>query len=620
MAKVATQGPISSSDLRFVEGPSKVNTALKRKTPSELRGEQLKRTNVVEHVGEFPANEIDFQKTSTGVKCGFQKPDSSKIPRYVDTRMDALYPVRKNSTRLSLLSRKEDLKGPSVVGHNSSIKSYSAPSDSSPQSIPQILRRDSNASNLVTGAGIVRVCKTTERVGENKFLSVKELSSGGENLSGREIVDLDKALKGLIHEGPLCFGLAPDTIGKVGDTTSGSFSSEFQIHGQKSPLDFTLKTTMRVVSSSSVNWFYRLVSCGAYGGLPQFFSTSQVPISGCQKDNPISLHSWVYPQSSLSPSIISALNFSAAGVQMDFFNNRHSAWEDAFRNLYYMLRKNICDMFYVCTSQFVVLFISGATKENKNQCHAYMSQSTRTLRSLLREHDIHYTMPLCQSKVEQITTEDLVELSEMEKNNLGQIRRQASMSDVDNSSQSLLAFKGNEIVHGLYDFLLNYRFLLTSLSGVDVPVLYSPVPFHNASLSSPEVKCKEVKTVDSISFSVNECNIEDACNTGSSAGFYNSIEIKDSYLPPWVISNVCQAMHSKGMSFEASFVTESTSTGLNVGLELLCPKSSAQATSSEEVSGYSFIPNTIISPYLRSAYLRSLKYSNGTYSASVLPV
>ena len=32
-----------------------------------------------------------------------------------------------------------------------------------------------------------------------------------------------------------------------------------------------------------------------------------------------------------------------------------------------------------------------------------------------------------------------------------------SMTDVDNSPQSLLAFIGSEHVHGLYDFLLNYR-------------------------------------------------------------------------------------------------------------------------------------------------------------------
>jgi hypothetical protein len=35
--------------------------------------------------------------------------------------------------------------------------------------------------------------------------------------------------------------------------------------------------------------------------------------------------------------------------------------------------------------------------------------------------------------------------------------------------------------------VLAFRSSLTFLSGVDVPVLYSPVPFQNAALSSPEV-------------------------------------------------------------------------------------------------------------------------------------
>uniref|UniRef100_F6GWC8 Uncharacterized protein n=1 Tax=Vitis vinifera TaxID=29760 RepID=F6GWC8_VITVI len=97
-------------------------------------------------------------------------------------------------------------------------------------------------------------------------------------------------------------------------------------------------------------------------------------------------------------------------------------------------------------------------------------------------------MPLCRSKVEQVTTEDLVEFSEIEKHKLGQTRRLGSISDVDNSPQSLLSFSGNKDVHALYDFMLNYRSFLTSLTSVDVPLLCSPVPFQNAALSAPETK------------------------------------------------------------------------------------------------------------------------------------
>jgi hypothetical protein len=41
--------------------------------------------------------------------------------------------------------------------------------------------------------------------------------------------------------------------------------------------------------------------------------------------------------------------------------------------------------------------------------------------------------------------------------NMMQTRRLSSLSDVDNSPQSLMAFCGNKNVNGLYDFLLNYR-------------------------------------------------------------------------------------------------------------------------------------------------------------------
>jgi len=289
-----------------------------------------------------------------------------------------------------------------------------------------------------------------------------------------------------------------------------------------------------------------------------------------------------------------------------------------------MLRKGGCDIFYVCTAHFVVMFIGHDDSKGKRSCNAYISQSTRSLRSLLKEHDIQFSMPLCHSKVEQHTTEDLVELSEIEKHNLGQIRRLRSMSDVDNCPQSLLAFSGNQNVHGLFDFLLNYRFFLTSLTSADVPVLYSPVPFQNAALSSPEVRCKEVRKADNFSFPLKESTSKDESYQGSSAGFCYSIEIKDEYLPPWIICSLCEAMGSEGMSFEASFVTESTSTGLNVGLEAICEKLNSQpigaAAGLEESSSVFGISNAIVSPNLCSAFLKGLKYNNGSYTASVSSV
>lgn len=43
--------------------------------------------------------------------------------------------------------------------------------------------------------------------------------------------------------------------------------------------------------------------------------------------------------------------------------------------------------FAVCTVQFVVMFtISGGPNKTKDSCYAYVSQSTRNLRSILKEY------------------------------------------------------------------------------------------------------------------------------------------------------------------------------------------------------------------------------------------
>ncbi|XAR64824.1 hypothetical protein NMG60_11008681 [Bertholletia excelsa] len=646
MAKVATRGPVSSNALQFGGGPSKVGTAAKRKTPSELRGEQLKRKNVVEIVDEYPVPEIGLRKATAAVISGLKKTDLSKNPRYVETRMDGVYPIRKNIIRMRALSRKDNVKESSPLEHTGGPKGCAVASDVAAEGQQQLPHLDNClASTAVSEDGLMPACKTTEKCGENKFRSVTELSAGAENIFGMESVDLDKALKELVAHQPPPFSSTGIASEKVGNFALGSLCSEFHIPARRTPLDFTLKTTIRVVSPCSVNWFHRLINRATYSGVPQFPCTLLTGCSGGQKMSslykgastqfakPRALHSWVYPQSSLPPSVISALTLSGAeGVQMDFLSKRQLAWEDAFRCLYFMLRNRVCDIFYVCTSQFVVLFIgNGGLKESKRACNAYMSRSTRSLRSLLRMNnlltwikvalDIQFSMPLCYSKVEQITAEDLVELSEIEKHNLGQIHRQGSMLDVDNSPQSLLAFSGHDNIHGLYDFLLNYRFNITSLSGVDVPVLYSPVPFQNAALSSPEVKCKAMKTADNICYPVKDVNAQDVPNQSSLAGFGYGIEIKDAYLPPWVVCSVCEALDSEGISFEASFVTESASVGLNVGLETIfqkCPQPVDEGL--QEISCAFGIPNITFSSQMCSAFLKALKYSDGSYTAAISPV
>ncbi|KAF5197884.1 downstream neighbor of Son [Thalictrum thalictroides] len=645
MAKVAFPGSFSSNSLPYERGASKVQggATMKRKTPSELRDEQLKRRACPAKVDEPSASSSCSEKNNGGIVSN-KKPDTSKIPRYIDTRVDDVYPARKPSNRLILLNRKENVKNVPANEQGVNMKNSSINSIVDSKSQPELTSSDTTpVLNASDKDGSAQTGSITRKCSQNTIHKVSNVSLGIEKSSGSKItkaITNMEALKTLGVREPLSVSHPHnESSARSGDLPSfspGSLSMELSIPGRKIPLDFTLKTTMKLISSYSVKWCHRLINSSKFNGMTH--STSPV---GCfenqntllLEDNSAavalfsqSLHSWRYPQSSLPPSIISALTVSSAQGDMDFLLKRQLGWQDSFRNLYYMLRNNMCNIFYVCTPQFVVLFIgSDCTGKKKRTCNAYVSQSTRGLRSLLREHDISFSMPLCDSEAELASAEDMVELSEIENNSLGQARRLGSMLDVkDNSPQSLLAFSGNAIVHGLYDFLLNYRSFLSSLVGMDVPTLCAPILFRNASISVPEVKCKEMKMTNSLASLSRGPHLEDSESTkDSSAGVCYSIEIKDVILPPWVICGICASMGSEGRSFEASFTTEPASLGLNVALDTVFPKSDTERDTSKGLQENSLIfgiPEAVTSRSLRSAALRGLKYSDRSYTACLLPV
>lgn len=631
MAKVAKvvaapNGSLSSDSLHFCGGGAmNVHPVLKRKTPSELRGEQLKRRIAVElvHESAVPSENTDVADSGTSKAQGL------KNTRYIDKRLDEVFPARKPTSRFSVPSGKSNFKESQVIQEKSVLKtSFSS------HLITKNHQELNGTSVSVSMAAdcLLRQCETGEKGTHNKFRSVAELSLGSDRFTEQGTVDVDKALKGLAAHDTSGSCSPSHSAGKSGDVNStsvGNYCSEIHIPGIKVPLDFTLKTAMRIVSSSPVDRFHRSFMGGTYNGMTSstfksgfsdndsISSASNTPASA----DSYSFQSWVYPQSSLPASVISVLSSSTGGAEMDFLEKRQLAWEDSFRNLYYMLRKGGCNVFYVCTSQFVVIFtaVEGRGKV-KRTCNAFISQSTRGLRSLLKEHDISFTMPLC-SEVEQISREDLVELSEIEKHNLGQAKRFGLMPDMDNSPKSMLAFKGNDSVHGLYDFLLNYRSLLTTLSNMDVPVLCAPIPFINAALSSPQVRCKEIKRVDALQSKGRVA--KDAESVASKSGVSYSIEVKDTYLPPWIICSICAAMGCEGMSFEASFMTEATSMGLNAALESVSLKSDSitdETTGDSQEGTYTFgISAAVVNSGLRSACLKALKYSNGSYVAALTP-
>lgn len=70
-----------------------------------------------------------------------------------------------------------------------------------------------------------------------------------------------------------------------------------------------------------------------------------------------------------------------------------------------------------------------------------------------------------------------------------------------------------------------------------------------------------------------------------------------------------------------SFVTESTSIGLNAVLETIFGKSDSEALASEvlEKTDIFGMSDATVTPHLRLGLLKSLKYCNGSYTASISP-
>ncbi|CAL4897621.1 unnamed protein product [Urochloa decumbens] len=617
MAQAAVESALNGDSLIGRQG---LVPRMKRKTPSELRGEQLKR-----RTSEKPANDqLPSSAAFDRLSNGLRNTEQQKISKYINTRVTEVFPVRKarnlgkENCKDALQSNEKICKSidaTTASNFASSLscgKGDSAKSDSSVQSMAEAAKPG---------------FKKVEKCSENALRSVSELHVGDEKQTGSNKFDMEKVLKGFgTRDAFVASGLSSSTV-QVGDAalkSSDLCPSKITIPGKRAPLDFTLKTSLQFVSSSSVKWCHKLNTnfgrsgiTGAIGQTcPRGCQNLECPKPESKKEFLFSkaLQSWVYPQSLLPSSIISAMLSSTARGENGFLLKRHQDWEDSFQNLYYMFRKNMLNIFYVYTAQFVALFIGGSYLEKKKSCNAYLSQSTRGLRSLLRKHGVCYSMPLCNTEVEQATEDDLIELSEIQKRNLGQALHIDALSDVDNTTQSLLMFSGKESVHGLYDILLNYKPLLNSLSAADVPVLYSPQPFQNGCLHIPEVKCREMRRADMGLLSSGGFDTEPGSAFASTAGnICYSMEIKDPVLPPWVVSGVCAAMSSDARSFDLTIATEPLSMGLNAAIKSMTTAQPETAPSTDGGIPVGGIPDTVLVPSLHSASLRRLSYTDGEY-------
>ena len=112
--------------------------------------------------------------------------------------------------------------------------------------------------------------------------------------------------------------------------------------------------------------------------------------------------SWQHPETPYPPAALAALRGSkgAAGLP----EQRHAAWQEAFRGLYHALRHRHCDAFYLCTPPVSTnLFL----KEKKLLCHCLSLLEPLRVQAALNSslHQFLRTaiIPACSSTASELT-------------------------------------------------------------------------------------------------------------------------------------------------------------------------------------------------------------------------
>ncbi|KAJ7519675.1 hypothetical protein O6H91_20G050200 [Diphasiastrum complanatum] len=566
----------------------------KRKTPSELRAEQLKRARITQGEGR---SDVDRAQVSSSLPRGSYERRPSRLPRFVDTKVPDVYPATKSSDKPKNFVLKKRQKNGEKMQPNIE-KDHSSQGISLTNNESMMLQRLPCEGEVAISAqrcGEDVHSNYNEEITKEKlsstssssFKNVTELSSRLESQSGGFIVDMAQAIRTLaaiklpqLSTTRMCQPCRATSSMKIELEVGGKRISQHSILCYAKdviPLDLSLKTGARFLSSKNFNWCQKSktrMQCLAL----QHLTESQIDAGTLDKSYKSdlsdilfwkSLHTWVYPQSPLSPSVLSALVSQESGPERQFLAQRRHAWGDAFCSLYHMFRNQLCSLFYLCAQSFVVLFVDGdICGRKRGTFSAYMTRSTRGLRRLLQEQDIRFSMPLCKFEPGIATYEELQDLREFERSNPGQTRIVDSMVTIDKSPKSLLAFLDNQNVHRLFNFLLNNRLML-NFTIADLPTLHAPVPFHHASLRVPEVRCKEVQLPSATmqpgfqQSRKNSAYVEPHSETLMQTVY--SLEIKDAQLAPWVVSKLCTVLQkSHCANFKASFVTDAFTEELNI--------------------------------------------------------
>ncbi|XP_060592428.1 protein downstream neighbor of Son-like [Ruditapes philippinarum] len=310
------------------------------------------------------------------------------------------------------------------------------------------------------------------------------------------------------------------------------------------PVDWSLKTKLRVVSSRPLHWCTQLKSADEAFGTEHFVRNTDISVDSSVNDKR-QFHSccmyWIHPNipwMKLFPRIVddgkSSLQASYL-LQEDVQKSLQADWEQSFTSAYHHLRSGLCPYFYLCTHQFTVLFYNRS--ETQSGIVAMVTPTTRGFRELLENEGIEFKLPVGNKSQspdgKQTVPKSLDTIEENADNHedidddpddildaddaahgwlesMGLDKKQFPSLDpnkvklqregfrvIDHRPESLVMVEGSD-VQALFNFLLNCR-TCVAMSGTQAglpPTILSPAPFKGATLKSHKVKHTAVKQSD----------------------------------------------------------------------------------------------------------------------------
>jgi hypothetical protein len=289
--------------------------------------------------------------------------------------------------------------------------------------------------------------------------------------------------------------LASDAGGRAESYALEAFASKDQLEEQGTPEGgFTRQWAL------GMNYW-----CHPSNPMPRSILSKVAPsVEAYGKTRPFNFPQENSPSAAVLEAVESARNMAAQEIppEVQWTLERRRQWGESLRSLYQLYRTKFCAYFYVKCIHFTIIFRFEETESVLPV--AVMSHSTKLMRQHLRggKPPVCFECPLAPELVHQETlsldqieeamnndTSKELKALQSESGYNGRVVNStpSSRTHSNQHSKCALVFKGHMQVQGLLDYLQGADFSALN-SKYDLPQLFSPSCFRNATLQSLRVK------------------------------------------------------------------------------------------------------------------------------------